>query len=142
MKLIAVVATVLIVLRQLIATLQGQAHDRLAVALSPWQQSFVISVIVAAPVVALVLYWTPWARWGALILWTSMLAGMLFGIYFHFIAESNDHVSHLPEGDAQSLFVATAILLVPAELAAAAFGFWSWRTLRQPAGPTPERSSQ
>jgi magnesium-transporting ATPase (P-type) len=142
MKLIAVVATVLIVLRQLIATLHGQAHDRLAVELSSWQQTFVMIVIVAAPIVALVLYWTPWARWGALILWTSMLAGMLFGIYFHFVAVSNDHVSHLPEGDAQSLFVATAILLVPAELAAAAFGFWSWRKLRQPAGLTLDPLSQ
>jgi Na+(H+)/acetate symporter ActP len=130
MKVIAAVASALIVLRQLIAALHGMAHDELQVLLSPWQQAFVIVVIMIAPLIALVLYWTRWARQGALVLWTSMLAGMLFGIYHHFVTISNDHVSHLPAGDAQPLFIATAILLVPAELAAAGFGLWSWLKLR------------
>src|SRR3954451_8751150 len=130
MKVIAAVATALIILRQLIAALHGMAHDELQVLLSPWQQVFVVVVITIAPIIALILYWTRWARQGALVLWTSMLAGMLFGIYHHFMAVSNDHVSHLPAGDAQPLFIATAILLVPAELASAGFGLWSWLKLR------------
>ena len=129
MKHAAAIATTLILLRQFVATAHGLADDWLGVGLNPWQQVFVVIVISIAPFVSLVLYWTRYARQGALLLWTSMLAGMLFGIYFHFIAVSPDHVSHLPEGDAQSLFIATAILLIPVELAAAAFGFWSWRKL-------------
>ena len=135
MKHTAVIATFLIVLRQAIATLHGMAHEHLGVGLSPIQQTFVIVVITIAPFVALVLYWTRYARQGALLLWTSMLAGMLFGIYYHFIEVSPDHVRHLPVGDGQSLFISTAILLIPAELAAAAFGFWSWRKLRFHAKP-------
>lgn len=129
MKHAATIATFLIVLRQAIATLHGMAHERLGVGLSPMQQAFVIVVITIAPFVSLVLYWTRFARQGALLLWTSMLAGMPFGIYYHFIEVSPDHVSHLPAGDGQPLFISTAILLIPAELAAAAFGFWSWRKL-------------
>lgn len=129
MKPTAIVATVLILLRQLVAMLHGLAHEQLSVDLSKWQQWFVLIVITIAPLVSLVLFWTSRARLGALLLWTSMLAGVLFGVYHHFIAVSIDHVSHLPPGEARPLFIATAILLVPTELAAMAFGLWSWRKL-------------
>jgi Na+(H+)/acetate symporter ActP len=130
MKREALIATVLILIRQIVATLHGLAHQQLGVGLNLWQQTFVLIVITIAPLVAMALYWTRYARQGALLLWTSMLAGMLFGIYHHFIAVSTDHVSHLPEGDAQGFFIATAVLLIPAEIVATGFGFWSWLKLR------------
>jgi hypothetical protein len=144
MKRISAIATILIVLRQLVATLHGMAHDYLGVGLTPWQQAFVVIVISIAPFVSLVLYWTRYARFGALVLWTSMLSGMLFGIYFHFIAISPDHVSHLPEGDSQGFFIATAILLVPIEAANTVFGWWSWQKLgrRDEINPGSERSGR
>ncbi len=135
MKHAALIATGLIVLRQAVATLHGLAHERLGVGLSPAQQAFVVVVITIAPLVALVLYWTRYARQGALLLAVSMLAGMLFGIYYHFIEISPDHVRHLPAGEGQPLFVWTAVLLIPCELAAAAFGFWSWRRPAANANP-------
>ncbi len=64
-----------------------------------------------------------------------MIGSLGFGVYFHFIAVSNDHVSHLPEGDARGLFVVTAVLLVVVEAAGAAFGGWSWAHTN----PTRER---
>ena len=126
MKHAAWIATAIVVVRQLIAILHGNAHEQLGVGLSPWQNTFVYLVIVAAPMLAAVLYWTRFAASGALLLGASMLGGMLFGVYHHFIAISPDHVSHLPPGDAQGLFISTAILLVPLELAGTVFGFWSW----------------
>jgi Na+(H+)/acetate symporter ActP len=87
-------------------------------------------VIAAAPIVALVLYWTRFAASGALLLGVSMLSGMLFGIYYHFVAISPDNVSHLPPGHGQHFFIATAIALVPLELLGTAYGFWSWNRLR------------
>ena len=130
MNRIAIIATVIIVVRQVVAQLHGMAHEELGVGLSAWQWAFVYVVIVAAPLVALVLYWTRFARFAALLLGVSMLAGMLFGIYFHFVAVSPDNVGHLPEGHGQEFFVATAILLVPIEIIGTAFGFWSWTKLR------------
>jgi Na+/proline symporter len=135
MKHAAAIATLLIVSRQAIATMHGMAHEHLGVGLSPIQQAFVVVVITIAPFVALVLYWTRYARQGALLLAISMVAGMLFGIYYHFVEVSPDHVSHLPAGDGRPLFVWTAILLIPCELAAGAFGFWSWRRLGGAAKP-------
>lgn len=128
-RTMALIATLLIVVRQVVAMLHGTAHEQLGVGLSPSQQVFVITIIGIVPWIALVLYWTRYRQMGALILWTSMLVGMLFGIYYHFIEVSTDHISHLPEGDGQGFFVATAIMLVPSELAAIAFGFWSWKQL-------------
>jgi len=131
MKKLAIAATVITLVRFLVATLHGGAHEELGVGLSPAQNAFVMSVIVAAPLVAMVLYWTPLARYGALLLGVSMLAGMLFGIYYHFIEISPDNVGHLPEGHGQGYFIATAILLIPCELVGTVFGFWSWQKLRR-----------
>ena len=139
MNRLALTATGVVLLRQAIAVLHGRAHEQLGVGLDPWQNAYVMAVIVVAPLVALVLYWTRYAQAGALLLGISMLAGMLFGIYFHFIAISHDHISHLPEGDGQGFFIATAVLLVPIELLGTIFGFWSWLTLRRAAAQTTPR---
>ncbi|MEX0676678.1 MAG: hypothetical protein WD063_06355 [Pirellulales bacterium] len=129
MNRIALGATAIIVVRQFVAQLHGMAHEELGVGLAAWQWAFVYIVIAAAPLVALVLYWTRFARFGALLLGVSMLAGMLFGIYFHFIAVSPDNVAHLPAGHGHGFFIATAIALVPIEIAGTAYGFWSWNKL-------------
>jgi hypothetical protein len=130
MTRIALSATGIILLHQAIATVHALAHRELGVALEPWQQAFVAVVITIAPLVALVLYWTRYAESGALLLGLSMLASLAFGVYFHLIVESSDHVGYLPPGDGQSLFIVTAMLLIPAEIIGAAVGFWSWRKLR------------
>jgi Na+(H+)/acetate symporter ActP len=130
MNRIALGATILIVVRQVVAQLHGMAHDELGVGLAPWQWAFVYTVIAAAPILALVLYWTRYAAAGAMLLGVSMLAGMLFGIYYHFIAVSPDNVAHLPEGHGQGFFIATAVLLVPIEIAGTLYGFWSYTRLR------------
>ena len=123
----AIIATLLVVVHHVIAFAHGEAHTQLGVDLAPWQWAYVYGVITIAPVVATILYWTRWQREGALLLGISMLGSFLFGVYHHFIAVSPDHVSHLPPGDAQGMFVATAILLAVTEAAGTAFGFWSWR---------------
>jgi hypothetical protein len=130
MNRIAVSATFIVLVNMLISYVHGMAHDRLGVDLAAWQWTFVMIVIVAAPLVAAALYWTRWRSAGALLLGISMAGSLLFGLYHHFVAISPDHVSHLPVGDAQPLFVATAILLLPAEAIGAVFGFWSYFRLR------------
>jgi amino acid permease len=123
----AVLAALIVITHHAISIVHGWAHKWLGVDLEPWQWAYVYSVIVAAPLVAMVLYFTRWQRVGALLLGLSMLGSLLFGVYFHFIAVSHDNISHLPEGDAQGLFVATAFLLVPVEAAGTVLGFWNWK---------------
>ena len=135
MKRIATIAMILVVVHVVIAYLHGEAHMRLGVGLAPWQWAYVYLVILFAPLVAMMLYWTPWPSTGAMLLGVSMTASFGFGVYHHFIAVSPDHVSHLPPGDAQGLFIATAILLAVSEAVTAAFGFWSYTVLRRSIAP-------
>jgi hypothetical protein len=130
MNPIAIGATVLVLLRQVVAQLHGMAHEEVGVGLAPWQWAFVYLVIVAAPIVAVVLYWTRWSQWGAMLLGVSMPAGMLFGVYYHFIAISPDNVRHLPGEHGHGFFIATAAALVPLELACTIYAWWSLRRIR------------
>jgi hypothetical protein len=138
MKRSPAVVTAIVLIHLVVAYVHGDAHEQLGVGLAPWQNAYVYGVIVAAPLVAAALAWTRWQRAGLLVLGISMLGALVFGVYFHFIGISNDHVSHLPEGNARGLFVATAILLVPLEAAGSAFGFWGWNKLRPAVMPTAE----
>jgi hypothetical protein len=132
MKPMAAIATALVLLHMVIAYLHGDAHESLGVGLAAWQWAYVYVVITIAPLVAAALYWTRWPSAGAMLLGLAMAGSFAFGVYHHFIAVSPDHVSHLPAGDAQGMFIATAILLAISEAAAAAFGFWSFARLRRP----------
>jgi hypothetical protein len=133
MNRMVAVATLFVIVHHLVAFVHGAAHQQLDVGLDPWQQVFVWVVIIILPIVSLILYWTPFKQAAAVTLSSSMLAGLLFGVYFHFVASTPDHVSHLPDAEGRGLFVATAVLLVPIEGLAAAFGLWSWLKLRKPA---------
>jgi hypothetical protein len=72
-------------------------------------------VILLAPLVALGLSWTRYARAGLWLLFVSMLGSLTFGFCYHYIIVSNDHVAHLPPGDARGLFRITALLLLITE---------------------------
>jgi len=99
----------------LVSFVHGSAHSELGVALSLWQKSYVAIVIMAAPLVAATLLWTRHRRAGLLLLTASMAGSLIFGAYYHYVAISPDHVSHLPPGEAQGLFRLTAQLLVVTE---------------------------
>lgn len=125
------ILSALVVLAHLSVTLvHGQAHRKLGVALVPWQQSFVFIVIMIAPLVALALLWTRFARLAVWILALSMGGALIFGAVHHYVLVSPDHVSHLPPGDAQGQFKATAALLLLTELFGMIVGLWGVRTLR------------
>ncbi|HET9528559.1 MAG TPA: hypothetical protein VFO99_20530 [Pyrinomonadaceae bacterium] len=107
---IAVVAHLVVVL------FHGQAHARLGVGLSDWQQAYVLAVIVIAPVVALALSFTRYGTAGLWLLLASMLGSLIFGGIYHYLIVSPDHVAHLPPGDARGAFRFTALLLLVTEV--------------------------
>jgi hypothetical protein len=133
MNRIAAAATAIVLLNLLINWLHGQSHDELQVLLAPWQLVYVSATIVVLPIVAVILYWTRYRQWGAWILSVSMLLALAFGVYFHFIADTLDHVSYRHDDAAGHWFVLTAILLIPMALVGAGFGAWSLRRIRQAA---------
>jgi hypothetical protein len=94
-----------------VVMLHGSAHTQLNVGLAPWQTAFVLIVIVIAPLLAAILIWIRFSRFGFLLLSVAMGGALIFGVYFHYLTISPDHVSHLPPGDAQGSFRLTALLL-------------------------------
>ena len=107
--------TVVVLSHLVVNVLHGRAHTELSVGLTSWQQFFVVTVILVAPLVALVLSWTRYARAGLWLLLVSMLGSLIFGACYHYIIVSSDHVAHLPPGEARGLFRVTALLLLITE---------------------------
>ena len=124
---IVLLSTVSVLAHLLVSIIHGRAHDGLRVGLSSWQNMYVLIVIVVAPLIAMMLIWTRLARPGLVLLVISMAGSLIFGIVYHYIVISPDHVSHLPSGDAQSLFRTTALLLVVTELFGVVVGLWGLR---------------
>ena len=108
--------TIAVLAHLIVVLLHGQAHTRLGVGLSNWQNLYVLIVIVLAPVVALVLSFTRYVRAGLWLLLASMLGSLIFGACYHYIIISHDHVAHLPAGEARGLFRITAALLLITEM--------------------------
>lgn len=126
MKNISIAATFVILANAIVNSAHGVTHLRSEVGLAAWQWAFVFVFITLLPLVALALYWTPRLRLASGILVVSMLAGTAFGIYFHFIADTPDHVSQRPDTMDGMMFTLTAWLLIPFGLLGAAFGAWTW----------------
>ena len=124
--------TVVVLVHFAVVVFHGSAHTNLKVDLAAWQSVFVLIVIVVAPLVAAILIWTRLSRFGFVLLAASMAGALLFGVYFHYLAISPDHVSHLPPGDAQGAFRWTALLLAITEAIGLTIGLvYSRRTAKR-----------
>jgi len=127
-----IVCTIAVLAHLAVNLLHGRAHEALGVGLSAWQNIYVIVVILIAPLVAMVLLWTRYARPGLWLLVVSMAASLVFGAVYHYVVVSPDHVSHLPPGDAQGMFRMTALLLILTELFGVVVGLLGMRTSLRP----------
>ena len=110
-----ILVTIVVLAHLVVNLLHGQAHTSLGVGLNSWQQLYVVTVILLAPLVALVLSFTRYVRAGLWLLLVSMLGSFIFGGLHHYIFISPDHVAHLPPGDARGMFRITALLLLVTE---------------------------
>ena len=98
------------------------AHEVLPVKATPAQLAFIVPVIILAPLVAGVMLWK-FMRAGSVVLLVSMLGSFAFGLYYHFVADTNDHVTHvarLQPAPWSAAFRVTAYLLLVSELLGAA----------------------
>ena len=127
-----IVCTIAVLAHLAVNLLHGRAHGALGVGLSAWQNIYVIVVILIAPLVAMVLLWTRYARPGLWLLVVSMAGSLVFGAVYHYVFISPDHVSHLPPGDAQGMFRMTALLLILTELFGVVVGLLGMRTSLRP----------
>jgi len=122
-----IVCTVAVLAHLAVNLIHGRAHEALQVNLSAWQNVYVIVVILIAPLVAMVLIWTRYYRFGLMLLVISMGGALIFGAVYHYLVISPDHVSHLPPGDAQGVFRMTALLLILTEVFGVGVGVFGLR---------------
>lgn len=128
--LIARYGTAVIILHAIVVFLHALAHMYIPVPVTPSQSIFIVTVIMTAPVVAMVLLWTSFRRTGVLLLLGSMLGALIFGVYNHFIVISPDHVSQIPPSNWQLLFQVTAVLLTVTETVGCGIGAWTLAMLQ------------
>ena len=117
----------------LIVLLHSIAHEVLSVKATPAQLSFIIPVIIVAPVVAGFILAKHYKA-GTVLLATSMLGSFVFGLYYHFIAHTIDHVSHvahLQPAFWSQMFQVTAYLLAISEFFGMVVGSVSLLNQRQ-----------
>jgi hypothetical protein len=90
--------------------LHGMAHVQLGIYLqSALANTYIGVVLYAAPVVAAALLWAGRIRFGGWLLLASMVGSLVFEVYKHFLAMSDDHVSQVPAGTWGDIFVITAV---------------------------------
>ena len=90
--------TVLAAIHLSVVIWHGGAHSTLAVALTPFQNAFVLGVILFAPLLATLLLWTRFEEFALWLYMTAMCASLVFGVYYHYIVVSPDNVHYLPAG--------------------------------------------
>jgi hypothetical protein len=113
--------TALGVIHLLLGIWHGSAHARLAVALSPAQNLFVYVVILLAPLVAVILLWTRYAKFALGLFLAAMSASLVFGLLYHYLLVTPDNIHHLAGGGAASRarFTMSAAVLALVEVGSA-----------------------
>lgn len=122
-----------IVFHFVIVVLHSVAHKVLSVKAAPAQLAFIVPVIIVAPVVAGVLL-SKFNTAGLVLLTASMMGSFVFGVYYHFIADTIDHVAHVAFLEPvfwSQMFQGTAYLLAISELFGAGIGSISLSRQRQ-----------
>lgn len=104
------IAGVLIGLHYLVALAHGLPHQWIPVPLTGFQMAFVVVVISLGPLLGLWLLARGRLRPGWAVLALVLGASFAFGVGFHYVIESPDHVSSIPAGPMQAPFEWTAAL--------------------------------
>jgi hypothetical protein len=116
MKRYSLLGTAIVSVHGVIAIVHGLAHERLLIELSFPQKIFILLVITLAPLLAVILMWTRAFTIGSGLLVFSMVGSLIFGITYHFVIPSPDHVMHLRAGAWRIPFQLTAVFLALTEM--------------------------
>ena len=118
-------AVVIVWLVLVVTVIHALAHSGANIWLSILGNAFVVVVILIAPLLSLFLLHTARLEWlGALLLFLSMLAAFLFGVWNHFLLPGSDNIGQVPPGVWQQPFKVTAVLLTILQAAGIGIGLW------------------
>lgn len=122
-----ITALVIIAAHVVVVVLHSIAHNVLPVEATPAQLAFIVPVILVAPVVAAIML-AKFEKAGMVLLTASMLGALVFGIYYHFVADTIDHVAHVAHREPlfwSQMFQITSYLLAITETVGVVVGLIS-----------------
>ena len=125
MRRIRTIGSLIVVAHLGVVLQHGSDHARMAINMAPWQNAFIASVIVVAPVVAAVMLWTRRSKPGLWLLALSMAGSFFFGLWYHFLAAGADNVFTMAPVGASAAFRTTAVLLAILEAAGCGWSLWA-----------------
>lgn len=117
-------ALAVVAIHFVVVLLHSIPHQVLPVKATPAQLAFIIPVIIVAPVLAGIVL-TKFQSAGTILLTGSMLGSLVFGVYYHFIADTIDHVEHVARLQPvfwSQMFEITAYLLAISEMLGTVLG--------------------
>lgn len=120
-------AWALVLLHAAVGLAHLAAHRGEGVRVSALANAYILLVIGLGPFLGLGLLHAGRREAGGAVLAATMAGALLFGVWNHFIVVGPDHVLHLAAGPWRLPFQATAVLLVPLELAGALAGLAALR---------------
>ena len=112
----------IVAIHTIVAFIHSQAHRQIDVALSNFQSTYALVVIVIAPAVAAAIIWRGHPRRGGGVLVLSLLASLIFGVVNHFTIDSPDQLAHISNDGWGKIFIVTAYALAITELVGIAAG--------------------
>ena len=115
--------TAIVLLHLGVTALHGWAHAGAIVPVSPTSNVFIVTVILAAPLVGIGILWFFSISGGAWLVGLSLTGALLFGVVNHFVLDSPDHIAHIV-AQWKVLFGTTAVLLALTEALGAGLAFW------------------
>lgn len=109
----------------------GLAHLGVPVALTAFQMLFVVVVVGLLPLASLWMLRAGRARlaWASLV--AILLASLVFGLLFHYVIDTADHVTNVPGGAWHAPFAWTAAALALADGGGAVLSLWATARSRQ-----------
>ena len=118
----------LVVLLHLLGNVwHADAHTTLEITLPGLKMTFVVVVILIAPILGAALAWTRYSTTGCLIVGVTMVGSVLFSVYHHYVLISIDNVEHLPAGttEAHTQFSNSAEFIALIAFAGALLSFYA-----------------
>lgn len=102
------------------------------VALTLWQNLYVLVVITVGPILGAALLFSRWQRMAGLLLATSMFGSLVFGGWYHFLSATTDNVAAV-QGVWHSTFLWSAVAIAILEAAGLLIGIWIYQAIASPA---------
>lgn len=129
----------IVMIHAVVSGYHGWSHHHSAVPTTLPQNIFIVAVVFASPLIAVVLLVCRRVHSGIALFTLSMLGALMFGLLFHFALDTPDLYSNV-RGIGSKIFFVSAVLLAAVELIGFTWGAYCWwRLITSRSDGTPKK---